>query len=240
MALFIGTSGYAYKEWKPDFYPADLPQRAFLEHYGTQLTACEINATFRRMQKPETFHKWRDAVPDGFRFSTKAHMGLTHSKSLTPTDEEKLAFFKAFVASVKELDGKLGVILWQYPPHRKRSDEDLAGFLALMADSPRFALEFRNETWDDPEVRERIAAGGGTVCISETEGKVPDSLPPGKIAYVRLRAERYEDAARAGWLELLQREAADRDVFAFTKHEGIPAGDPYGGIGMAQWLVSNA
>lgn len=240
MALFLGTSGYAYKEWKPDFYPADLPQRAFLEHYGTQLTACEINATFRRMQKPETFHKWRDSVPDRFRFSTKAHMGLTHSKSLTPADEDKLSFFKAFVGSVSELGDKLGVILWQYPPHRKRDDDDLEGLLKLLRGGPGFALEFRNETWDDPSVREAIADAGGTVCISETEGRVPDALPPGDIAYVRLRAERYAEDARAGWLSLLQREAAGRDVFAFTKHEGIPAGDPYGGIGMAQWLVAQS
>lgn len=240
MALFLGTSGYAYKEWKPDFYPADLPQRAFLEHYGSQLTACEINATFRRMQKPETFHKWRDSVPESFRFSTKAHMGLTHARSMVPVDEDKLSFFKAFVESVSELGDKLGVILWQYPPHRARDDDPLGALLDLLKGGPRFALEFRNETWDDAVVRDRIAEAGGTVCISETDGKVPESLPPGEIAYVRLRAERYDEDARAGWLQLLQGESRDRDVFAFTKHEGIPAGDPFGGIGMARWLVRNS
>ena len=53
-----------------------------------------------------------------------------------------------------------------------------------------------------------------------------------------MRSERYSEAARSGWLELLRTTAAERDVFAFTKHEGIPAGDPFGGIGLAQWLVA--
>lgn len=48
MALYVGTSGWAYKEWKPDFYPADLPQKRFLEHYATRLSAVEINTTGSR------------------------------------------------------------------------------------------------------------------------------------------------------------------------------------------------
>lgn len=239
MGLFIGTSGWAYKEWKPDFYPADVPQRAFLEYYGTRLSACEINATFRRMQSEETIAKWRDSVPEGFRFSTKAHQGLTHTKKLAPTDEKR-SFFDDFLANVKGLGDKLGVVLWQYPPYRKRDDEDLAGLLDALRDGPPFALEFRDPSWDRDEVRTAIAEAGGTVCISETDGNVPDAMPPGPLAYVRLRAERYTDEARKGWLDLLTKTATERDVYAFTKHEGIPAGDPYGGIGMAVWLNETA
>ena len=125
MSLFVGASGWAYKEWKPDFYPVDIPQRSFLE-YWNEAHGLQVNVTFRRMQSDETIAKWRDTVPDPFRFSTKAHRGLTHTKQLTPS-EEKREFFNAFVKLVGGLDGKLGVILWQFPPFRKRDDEDLAG-----------------------------------------------------------------------------------------------------------------
>lgn len=236
MTLYIGTSGWAYKEWKPDFYPQDVPQRAFLEFYAQQLTACEINATFRRMQSDETIAKWRDMVPGAFRFSTKAHMGLTHSKRLTPP-EEKRDFFNAFIKAVSGLGDKLGVILWQFPPYRKRDDDDLAGLLEALQGGPRFALEFRDDSWRSDTVYRKIADAGGTVCISETEGEVPGAFPPGPLAYVRMRTARYSDEARDGWLNLLRDTARDRDVFAFTKHEGIPAGDEHGGIGLAQWLV---
>lgn len=239
MSLFVGTSGWAYKEWKPDFYPADVPQRAFLEYLGTRLSACEINATFRRMQADTTIQRWRDSVPDGFRFSTKAHQGLTHTKQLAPT-EDKRSFFDDFISNVKGLGPKLGVILWQYPPYRKRDDADLAALLDALRSGPAFALEFRHESWDAADIREAVADAGGTVCISETKGQVPDEMPPGPLAYVRLRAERYAAEARDRWLDLLTKTAVDRDVYAFTKHEGIPAGDPYGGIGLAVWLKDKA
>jgi uncharacterized protein YecE (DUF72 family) len=236
MTLFIGTSGWAYKEWKPDFYPEELPQKRFLEHYARFLSACEINATFYRLQSPDTFRRWAEGTSDTFRFSIKAHRGLTHSKSIAPTDKEGL--LTGFLESVGTLGDRLGVVLLQFPPYRRRDDEDLAALMDALPSERHHAFEFRHESWDDPAVKAAIAERGGTICLSETKGEVPEELPPGPLAYVRLRAERYSDAARDGWRALLEKESSTRDVYAFAKHEGIPAGDPYGGIGLAQWLCS--
>lgn len=233
MALYIGTSGWAYKEWKPDFYPEKLPQAKFLRHYGAELTACEINATFYRMQTASTFTKWAAETPDAFRFAVKAHQGLTHGKEVAAEPE----FLDAFLRSLAPLGPKLGVILVQLPPYRKRDDAALERLFKGVPASRSIALEFRNATWDAEDVRARIAAAGATVCLAETEGKAPAALPPGRVAYVRLRGERYDDAARAAWLELLRRESAARDVYVFAKHEGVPAGDPNAGVGLAQWLM---
>lgn len=238
MTLFVGTSGWAYKEWKPDFYPQDLPQSRFLEHYGSALTACEINATFYRLQSPETFGKWAANTPESFRFSTKAHRRLTHARTIAPDDETR-PFFDAFLTSVRTLGPRLGVVLFQFPPYRRRDDSQLAALLRSLPEGTRYAFEFRHESWDDGEILERIAASGGTVCISNTDGSVPASLPPGPIGYVRLRTERYTEENRARWRDLLLKESAGRDVYAFSKHEGIPAVDAYGGIGLAQWLVGS-
>jgi uncharacterized protein YecE (DUF72 family) len=236
VTLYIGTSGWAYKEWKPGFYPADLPQSRFLEHYGSVLSACEINATFYRRQEESTFDRWASSTPAPFRFATKAHRGLTHGRG-TIYNPEKVQFLQEFLQSVGRLGPKLGAVLFQFPPTRPRDDQQLEGLLNALEGRMPFALEFRHDSWDATDVRERVAFGGGTVCIGHTEGPVPESLPPGRLAYVRLRDQHYEDERRDRWLELFTREAENRDVFAFTKHEGIPAGDPYGGIGLAQWLV---
>lgn len=236
MTLYVGTSGWAYKEWKPDFYPSDLPQARFLEHYGTALTACEINATFYRLQSPETFAKWAAHTPESFRFSTKAHRRLTHGKTFAPEGEAK-PFFDAFIASVNNLGPRLGVVLFQLPPYRRRDDAQLAALIEAVPEGTRCAFEFRHESWQDEDVVQNIAARGGTVCISNTDGSVPTSLPPGPLGYVRLRTERYTEDNRAAWRDLLLAESTNRDVYAFAKHEGIPAGDPYGGIGLAQWLA---
>jgi len=239
VSLHIGTSGWAYKEWKPAFYPPDVPQDRFLEHYGSVLSACEVNATFYRLQSESVVARWAAATPATFRFAVKAHRRLTHGRAMGWSDEER-GFLERFLESVAPLGDRLGALLLQHPPARRRDDAGLDAVLGALPDGQPFALEFRHESWADPSVFDRIAARGGTVCISETAGEVLDRLPPGPFAYVRLRADRYSPAARDGWLELLRREAAQRPVFAFAKHEGIPAGDPFGGIGLAEWLAAHA
>ena len=236
MTLFVGTSGWAYKEWKPDFYPSDLPQTRFLEHYGRTLHACEINATFYRLQNETTFARWISSTPESFRFAAKAHRRLTHSRTMAPGAEER-GFLDTFLRSLSTLGPRLGAILFQYPPRRARDDEQLSRLLEALPAGTPYAFEFRHESWDRPEIRERIARSGATVCISDSTGTVPETLPDGPIAYVRLRAERYTDETREGWARLLQREAKERNVFAFAKHEAAPSDDPYAGVGLAQWLV---
>ncbi len=235
MTIFVGTSGWAYREWKPEFYPAEVPQSRFLEHYVTRLTACEINATFYRLQSDTTFQRWSAAAPEDFRFAIKAHRRITHSRSMKPTEDAR-RFINVFLKSLAPLGPKVGTLLLQYPPTRERDDDGLHAMLDVLARERAFAFEFRHDSWVHSDVQRMIAAAGGAVCVADTSAEAPSSLPPGPFAYVRLRAERYTDRQRERWLELLEREGRQRDVFVFSKHEGIPAGDEYGGVGLAQWL----
>jgi uncharacterized protein YecE (DUF72 family) len=238
MALFAGTSGWAYKEWKGGFYAAGLPQTRFLEHYSHVLDACEINATFYRLQSAETFARWTQLTPERFRFAVKAHRRLTHGKSIAPDPDR--GFHEAFLGSLSALGNRLACVLFQFPPYRKRDDQGLDELLESLPPELGRAFEFRDVSWLSEDVVQRIAAAGATVCFSDTTGPPPEELPPGPIAYVRLRSSRYDEDQRAGWLSLLRREAERRDVYAFAKHEGVPAGDPYAGVGLAEWLVAHS
>ena len=235
MTLFVGTSGWAYKEWKPGFYPEGVPQSRFLEHYGTVLSACEVNATFYRTQAPETFDKWSSATPDDFRFATKAHRALTAAKKFAPDDRKK-EFLRDFGRSVSRLGGKLGVVLFQFPAFIERDDEALRAFLAAAEGLPGFACDFTSPSWDRPEVEELVASAGGTVCLSEREGIAPKELPAGPVGYIRMRSQHYDETERDRLRDLLLAEAEERDVYAFAKHEGIPTPSEYGGVGLARWL----
>lgn len=239
MTLYVGTSGWAYKEWKPEFYPADVKQKEWLPFYSATLGACEINATFYRLQTPETMARWGAETATGFRFSLKMHRRITHSRTIAP-DEPRKELLKAFFEHAERLGDKLGVVLLQFPPHRARDDEGLAALIDALPAGRPYAFEFRNETWDSDEVRTTIAAAGGTVCLSNTDGTAPGALPPGETAYIRLRTDEYAEEQRSAWRDLLVAEGERRDVFAFAKHEGIPAGNPYGGVGLAKWLVEAA
>lgn len=239
MSLHVGTSGWAYKEWKPHFYPDGMPQDRFLEHYAAQLGACEINATFYRIQSEAAVARWAAATPPGFRFAAKAHRRLTHARALPPA-EGGGEFLERFLGSLTALGDRLGAVLLQFPPTRVRDDGALADLLSCLPRGLPVALEFRHESWDDPSVAERVALHGGTICVSDREGAVLERLPEGPLAYVRLRSDAYTPEAREGWRALLEREAAGRPVYVFAKHEGVPAGDPFAGVGLAQWLVAAA
>jgi len=237
MALLVGTSGWAYPEWRGPFYPAGLPQRQFLEHYAGVLTACEVNATFYRLQASSSLSRWAAAVPDGFRFAVKAHRRLSYRRRVEPTREET-AFVQEFAASLEPLGHKLGCILIQFPAFVERDDRGLERLLDALPQSLPVACEFQHSSWEAPAVEERLAARGGTVCLREESGEAPSRLATGRIAYVRLKGERYQDRERAALLELLASEATERAVYAFARHKGVPAGDEHTGVGLARWIVN--
>ncbi len=247
MALYIGTSGWAYPEWRarvgdnggdsvPGFYPARLPSTGWLEHYSRILSACEINVTFRNSQSDETYARWARSAPDGFHYSIKAHRRLTHVKQIAPEGPQR-DFLDEFLRSAALLGPRLGVTLFQFPPTRKRDDGQLARMLHALPGNRRFAFEFRHESWDHEDVYKLIASRNGAAVLSEAGGGPPPALSPGPFAYIRLRATRYSPRARRAWRQLLEEEGSRRDVYVFTKHEGVAADDPCGGVGLAQWLV---
>src|SRR2546425_10066475 len=79
-ALWVGTSGFAYPEWKGSFYPAGLPQARMLAHYATLLPSVEINYTFRRLPTEKVLERWRAQPPDGFRLTLQAPRRIPHIK----------------------------------------------------------------------------------------------------------------------------------------------------------------
>ncbi len=128
--LFAGTSGWAYPSWKPDFYPAKLPQKKFLSHYATQLNTVEVNFTFRQLVKESTVQNWIHGTPANFRLGVKAHQVITHIKRLKGTED----FVPRFLATIAPLAsaGKLGPVLFQLPPNLKADNVLLRDFIALL------------------------------------------------------------------------------------------------------------
>jgi uncharacterized protein YecE (DUF72 family) len=233
--LYLGTSGWSYPEWRGAIYPPRLPQGRFLEHYGKTFTACEVNATFYRIQPAPALERWAANVPAEFRFTVKAHRRLTYRKQRA-VDEGTAAFTRDFLASLVPLGSKLGCLLVQVPEFVERDDVALAGLLDLLPDELRFACELQHGSWETPEVEAMLAERGGTVSVREEQGEVPAKLPPGPLAYVRLKGLHYSDEAREGLRALFEREAAARDVYVFARHKEVAADDPHTGPALARWL----
>jgi uncharacterized protein YecE (DUF72 family) len=125
----VGIGGWVFAPWRGEFYPKGLPQARELEHASRKLTAIEINATFYRTQKPDSFRKWAAETPDDFMFSVKGPQFATNRRVLAEAGESIERFFGS---GVLELKSKLGPILWQMAPTKKFEPEDFEGFLTLL------------------------------------------------------------------------------------------------------------
>ena len=224
--LYAGTSGWAYAGWKPDFYPAKLAQKKFLNHYATQLNTVEVNFTFRQLVKETTLANWIADTPENFRFSVKAHQMLTHLKRLKNVEE----FLPRFLTSIEPLmrAKKLGPVLFQLPPNMKFDPVLLKDFLAQLPRSFRAAFEFRNATWFVDETWSLLKERNVALCVAESETLASPDVTTADFAYYRFRKASYPADERGAMLKTLGAHTAQgRDVYAYFKHEETPEGALY-------------
>src|SRR5262245_38362624 len=215
MNLFVGTSGYAYKEWKGSFYPDDLPDKQMLRYYGERFRTCEINNTFYRMPTESVLKGWAQEVSAGFRFVLKASQRITHYQRLKDADASVSYLLRVSAA----LGDRLGPLLFQLPPNMKKDLPRLRTFLALLPSDRRSAFEFRHASWFDAEVFDALRAGNAAMCIAEAEDdlEVP-FVSTADWGYLRLRKPDYGDKELREWIKRV-RDQAWADAYVFFKHE---------------------
>jgi uncharacterized protein YecE (DUF72 family) len=216
VALSLGTSGFAYDEWKGIFYPEGLGNARMLSFYAGRFNSVEINYTFRRFPQEKTLRRWAEQVPDGFRFSLKAHQRITHFKRLQGVGED----VREQVRLARLLGDRLGPILIQCPPSLEHDAGILASFLNVVPRDVRVAMEFRHPSWT--AARDALAERGLAWCVAETDDQQVDrsSLPAGPFVYLRLRKEHYSDEELREWGRSIGEALGEgREVFCYLKHE---------------------
>ena len=220
-ALYLGTSGFAYAEWKGPFYPDDLKQKDMLSFFASRFSSVEINYTFRQQPAEKTLTTWREATPEGFLITLKAHQRITHWLRLAEADEAVANFLER----AKTLGPQLGAILFQCPPNLPFDRGLIENFLGFLPPTYRYAFEFRHPSWS--QAHEILAEQGAAWCVAETDEKpAPDEpIPTEPFAYLRLRKENYTDDELEVWgKRISQALDQDRDVFCYFKHEEKGAG----------------
>jgi uncharacterized protein YecE (DUF72 family) len=226
LAIYAGTSGWAYASWKPAFYPPKLPSKSFLSHYGTRLNTVEVNYSFRRLVSPSTLENWTAATPPEFKFAVKAHQKITHILRLKNADE----MVRAFLSSVGPLHqaGKLGPILFQLPPNLKCSLELLDEFLRELPRAPRYTFEFRHDSWFADAVYDLLRKYNVALCVAESEDRTVPDETTADFSYYRFRQPDYTSEQRAELTRKISARVAEgKEVFAYFKHEESPQGALY-------------
>ncbi len=218
MDVLVGTSGFAYKEWRGSFYPEKTKERDMLRFYAGRLRTVEINNTFYRLPARETLLRWADEVPPGFVFVLKASQRITHRQRLKPESKETVDYLFEVASALGE---RLGPVLFQTPPLFKKDVARLREFLAILPDGRPVAFEFRHETWRDEEVYAALRARNAALVCADTEESGEAGAPVVPTAdwgYLRLRRCDYDDAGLAAWRERIRAQPWQR-AFVFFKHE---------------------
>ena len=113
-----------------------------LNFYSGRFSTCEINSTFYGIPRASTLETWAGKVPPGFRFGLKMLQLVTHKKQLRDCEDDVRAFVER--ASLLQAQGKLGPLLFQFPPHLANNIELVERVLYIITLHMRVAVEFRH------------------------------------------------------------------------------------------------
>ena len=227
-AIRVGIGGWTFAPWRGSFYPEGLPQKRELEHASRAVTAIEINGTYYRTQKPESFAQWAKAVPDGFVFTVKASRYCTNRKDLREAEES----IGRFVGQgLVELGDRLGPILWQFMPTKPFDADEFRAFLAMLPASHagiplRHAVQVRHASFAVPEFVALARAAGVAIVYGQSARYPALADVTGDFVYVRLESaeerfpQGYSDEALDGWAGAARLWAAG----------GAPEGLPCAGV----------
>ena len=228
--LFAGTSGWAYNTWKPGFYPATTPSRAFLHYYASRLTSVEVNSTFSKLPTREQLEAWLQATPPGFRFSFKAPQSITHFKRLIDTQ----AAVAEFIAALKpaRIADKIGPLLFQLPPNFKADNARLAAFLkapafksSINSTKLQLAFEFRHPSWFSEPTYAILRRHNVALCVAESDNLTTPDIRTADFTCFRLRRNGgYSSPELSAFANRFTALTQQGEVFVYFKHEDEPTG----------------
>jgi uncharacterized protein YecE (DUF72 family) len=223
MNIYVGTSGWSYKEWKGTFYPAKLPAEEMLHFYAGRFPAVEVNNSFYRTPAERVLVGWAEQVPERFRFVLKASRRITHNNRLRD-DDDSLAYF---LRAVNPLGSRLGPTLFQLPPTLRKDTDLLTSFLSKLPRRWVAAMEFRHPSWYDDHVYDLLrshAVALVAVDEDEAEGRGSPLIPTAPWGYLRLRRSAYDSNALQEWAAKIRAQHWT-EAYVFLKHEdGSPRG----------------
>jgi uncharacterized protein YecE (DUF72 family) len=233
MQVWIGTSGYSYRDWVGGFYPRGTTARRMLSYYAGHFPIVELNFTFYHSPTPAMLARLAEQTPAGFQFIVKLPQSLSH--------EERTDDLDGFRRAVEELQqrGRLEELLCQLPqschnvPERRRWIELLGTELGAF----RLGVEFRHRSWQHSDVAEWLKQRKlDLVAVDVPE--IPALFPRGLVyngprAYVRFHSRNaenwyrsdkdrydfdYPDAALRDWVEAVttERERLERVLLLFN------------------------
>jgi uncharacterized protein YecE (DUF72 family) len=201
-APYVGTSGWSYPSWRPDFYPPGTKPGDFLRYYAERFRTVELNTTGYRLPAEEQFSRWADQVPAGFHFAPKLN---AHIRFAPATFAERVALLRDRLGPVRVL------------VNSARDEGLLTLVLGSLDPSLRLALDFRHDSWDGIEAE----LPANAVRVGALDGAAP-------FRYLRLREPPYDEAALEEWARRIRPLVEGGiEVYCYFMHEDEPTAPRY-------------
>jgi len=187
--LFIGCAGWSLPSTsRPLFGAGD----SMLARYATRFNATEINSSFHRPHRRDTYARWAASVPAGFRFSVKLPRAITHDARLRGVGPE----LDRFASEVDGLGRKLAMLLVQLPPSLAFDARTASTFFAMLR--RRFdvgiACEARHASWFAPSAQAVWERHG--IARVAADPPVPDGAARDPGGDTRVRYWRWHGSPR--------------------------------------------
>lgn len=220
-SIFAGTSGWHYKHWRGPFYPEKLPQNQWLQFYSQRFDTVELNTTFYRLPPENTPLEWKKNTPPDFCFAAKGSRFITHMKKLRDPE----AALEKFFERIHGLGKKLGPIVFQLPPQWPADQDRLKQFLRALPRRRRYAFEFRNPTWNTPEIYRLLEKHNAALCIFDLAGTQSPIELTADFTYIRLHGPggkyqgSYDDAALGAWAARIEKWALAASYIYFDNDQ---------------------
>ncbi len=224
--IFVGCAGWALSKAISHEFPGT---GTHLQKYASRFDAVELNSSFYRPHKHETYVRWAESVPGNFNFSVKLPKEITHARRLEAFAEP----LERFRRETAGLGDKLGPVLVQLPPslgYRRQVAREF--FTALRARFPgRIVCEPRHASWFGPEA-EALLSDYRIARAAADPALVPSAREPGGCAELvyyrwhgspRLYYSAYPEEALATLSRALRR-AADRGAEAWCIFDNTALG----------------
>jgi len=186
--ISIGIAGWALaRAALPAFPPPGFGSH--LRRYAAVFDTVEINSSFYRPHKAQTYARWAGEVPAGFRFAVKLPKSITHDKRLLDCEAE----LDRFTFEAGALAGKLGWILVQLPPslpfHADAAAALFAGLRGRLAApcNPLLACEARHGSWFGADASAMLREAGVIRVIADPPAGEPGPyVATSEACYIRL------------------------------------------------------
>ncbi len=218
--ILVGTASWTDHD---PFYPRGVTGTQRLAWYARHLPYVEIDSSFYRIPSPRITQTWADRTPPDFIMDIKAFRTMTlHERQAgrpVPPSPEDIGAFEAAVLPLRE-SGKLGAILYQFPPWFTAAPQSFDELARLRDRHPedRVAVEFRHRSWGAPEVWERVtdllAEARLTYCCVDEPQIGSGTMPPllatttSELAMIRLHGRNAQT-----WYRRVERTGQRFDYF---------------------------